>query len=120
MADRSTRVVVSTEPAEYLYNGCSSPLFLIQLLARLTTLDMAAKKGGSKAPQTADAPTDSLIKWMKRLVFVAFLYSVCKILDRVKVRLLSLHARPGVPTRIFRTGGMSSLLNTSTPSRKQR
>ncbi|KAI0716899.1 C-8 sterol isomerase [Earliella scabrosa] len=48
---------------------------------------MAAKKsGGKSAAPAADAPTACLMKWMKRLVFIFFVYSVCSILDRVKHR----------------------------------
>ena len=53
--------------------------------------DMAAKKSGAKSgAPAADAPTACLMKWMKRLVFIFFVYSVCSILDRIKVCVFSL------------------------------
>ncbi|TFK86554.1 C-8 sterol isomerase [Polyporus arcularius HHB13444] len=44
-----------------------------------------AKKSGTK-PAAANTPAAGLVKWMKRLVFVFFFYSVCSLLDRVKDR----------------------------------
>lgn len=107
----------------HLARAAASTYILPSALSRRptpTSFDMAAKRGGSKSPQTADAPTDGLVKWMKRLVFFAFFYSVCKILDRVKVRHPSPPCLSSYLTQVRRTGGTSSLPSTCTPLREQR
>ncbi|KAI0754311.1 C-8 sterol isomerase [Daedaleopsis nitida] len=47
---------------------------------------MVAKKSGARAPQGANEPAAGLVKWMKRLVMMVFVYMVCSVFDRVKDR----------------------------------
>ncbi len=69
----------SHSPAQDIYKASAAA-------ASHSSANDMAKKSGTKPP-AANTPAAGLVKWMKRLVFAFFFYSVCSLLDRVKVRV---------------------------------